>query len=466
MTVDVGVGAWEWVADLLGPGGCTAEDHALAQHARDEGFTRRGRRYRPDVVAYPQSTDQVAGLLREAAHRGVYVTPWGAGTSMEGNGLPTRGGIVVDMTRMNKVVAVHPEDLQVVVQPGILRPDLNEQLSRYGLFFPPDPGAPATIGGMVANNASGTKSVKYGVTADYVLALEVVLADGTVIRTGSRAVKSASGYRLTSLFIGSEGTLGVITEITLRLAPVPAAVSGGLARFSSLDHAARAVSAMIAAGVTLAMAELIDGPIIRLLNAEDDLGWPERATILLEFSGSSEAAVDAELELAKALVLDVDPDAELSRSSVDEHRKLTALRHGLGPTIYRSSTKPNIRVLDVTVPISRYADLVRASREIVARYGLEAYQLGHAGDGNLHVLLLNDSRDEAELDVVDRAEDEIVAKALEFEGTTTGEHGVGLGRMRFMDAEHGAAIDVMRAIKRALDPSIRLNPGKIVEVDL
>ncbi len=463
MTVEVG--AWQWVSDLLGPDGSTVDDHALAQHARDEGFTRRGRKYRPDVVAYPRSTAEVAELLREAARRDVPVTPWGAGTSMEGNGLPTRGGIVVDLTRMDQVVAVHPEDLQVVVQPGILRPDLNERLAPHGLFFPPDPGAPATLGGMVANNASGTKSVKYGVTADYVIALEVVLADGTVVRTGSRAIKSASGYRLTSLFVGSEGTLGVITEITLRLAPVPAVVRGALARFSSLDHAARAVSAMIAGGVTPAMAELIDGPIIRLLNAENELDWPERAMLMLEFSGSSEVAVDEELELAQAVALDVDPDAEFTRSSADEHRKLTALRHGLGPTIYRSSPKPNIRVLDVTVPISRYVDLVRASREIVARHGLEAYQLGHAGDGNLHVLLLNDSRDAVELEVVDRVEDEIVAKALEFEGTTTGEHGVGLGRMRFMDAEHGAAVEVMRALKRALDPAVRLNPGKIVEVD-
>jgi D-lactate dehydrogenase (cytochrome) len=465
MTLDAGVGAWEWVGDLLGAGGCTVDEHAIAQHARDEGFTRRGRRYRPDVVAYPTSTAEVATLLREASDRGVHVTAWGAGTSMEGNALPTRGGIVLDMTRMNRVVAVYPEDLQVVIQPGILRPDLNEELAKHGLFFPPDPGAPATIGGMVANNASGTKSVKYGVTGDYVLALEVALADGAVIRTGSRAVKSASGYRLTDLFVGSEGTLGVITEITLRLAPVPAVVKGALARFSSLDDAARAVSAMIAAGVTPAMAELIDGPIIRLVNAEHDLGWPDQAMLMLEFSGSSDVAVDEELELAEAVVLDVDPGATLNRSTVDEHRRLTALRHGLGPTIYRSSPKPNIRVLDVTVPISRYVDLVRATREIVARNGLEAYQLGHAGDGNLHVLLLNDSRDEAELEVVDRVEDEIVAKALEFEGTTTGEHGVGLGRMRFMAQEHGPAVEVMRAIKRALDPAGLLNPGKIVEAD-
>ena len=205
-------GDWGWLAAVVGPDGCAVDDHSLRQHGRDEGFTRRGRSYRPDAVAYPRTTEEVSGIVRGAAERGICVTAWGAGTSMEGNGLPTRGGIVLDMTRMNSIVSLHPEDLQVVVQPGTLRPALNERLAEHGLFFPPDPGAPATIGGMVSNNASGTKSVKYGVTADYVLGLEVVLADGAVIRTGSRAVKSASGYRLTSLFIGAEGTLGIITE--------------------------------------------------------------------------------------------------------------------------------------------------------------------------------------------------------------------------------------------------------------
>jgi D-lactate dehydrogenase (cytochrome) len=318
---------------------------------------------------------------------------------------------------------------------------------------------------MVSNNASGTKSAKYGVTRDYILGLEVVLADGTVIETGSRAIKSASGYNLTGLFVGSEGTLGLITRITMRLAPLPAVVHGALGRFSSLDHAARAVAGMIGAGVTPAMSELVDEQVIRVLNADQQVGWPEQATLLLEFDGSSRAAVEDELQLARAVIAEIDPDAEFAPSTPDEHRRVTALRHGLGPTIFRSSAKPNVKVLDSTVPISRYVDLVRATRTILAAHSLEGFQLGHAGDGNLHVLILADARDPEEWARVEQAEDEIVEKALEFEGTTTGEHGVGLGRKRFMEAEHGPATGVMRAIKLALDPQQLLNPDKIVDIE-
>jgi D-lactate dehydrogenase (cytochrome) len=466
MSTETGAQDWRWLSDALGDDAVALDEHSLAQHGKDEGFARQGRKFLPEVVAFPQTTDEVVTVVREAARRGLRVTAWGAGTSMEGNGLPTRGGIVLDMSRMNRIVSVHPEDLQVVVEPGILRPDLNEQVARHGLFFPPDPGAPATIGGMVSNNASGTKSAKYGVTRDYVLGLEVVLADGIVIRTGSRAIKSASGYNLTGLFVGAEGTLGVITRITMRLAPLPAVVHGALGRFSSLDHAAKAVAGMIGAGVTPAMSELLDEQVIRVLNAEQETGWPERATLLLEFDGSSTAAVEDELELARAVIADVDPGAEFVTSSPDEHRRVTALRHGLGPTIFRSSSKPHIKVLDSTVPISRYVDLVRATRTILGAHGLEGFQLGHAGDGNLHVLILADAKDPEEWARVELAEDDIVEKALEFEGTTTGEHGVGLGRKRFMEAEHGRATDVMRAIKLALDPEQLLNPDKIVDIEL
>lgn len=456
---------WQWLVDTIGGDAVALDDHSRAQHGRDEGFARQGRKYLPDVVAYPRTTADVVGILGEAARRGVRITAWGAGTSMEGNGLPTRGGIVLDMSRMNRVLAAHPEDLQVVVEAGILRPDLNEQMAQYGLFFPPDPGAPATIGGMVSNNASGTKSAKYGVTRDYILGLEVVLADGTLIKTGSRAIKSASGYGLTGLFVGAEGTLGVITTVTMRLAPVPAVVRGAIARLSSLDHAASAVAGMIATGVTPAMSELLDEQVIRVLNTEQATAWPEQATLLLEFSGSSAAAVEEELALARAAIADVDPGAAFEPSTPDEHRRVTVMRHGLGPTIFRSSAKPNVKVLDATVPISRYVDLVRAARTILVSHGLEGFQLGHAGDGNLHVIILADAKDAEEWARVDRAEDEIVAKAIEFEGTTTGEHGVGLGRKRFMELEHGRATDVMRAIKLALDPQQLLNPDKIVDIE-
>ena len=361
-------------ARILGEDGVAASRSAVESHGRDEGFPRRGRRFEPDLVVYPRTTEDVAAIVTVAAQMQLPVTPWGAGTSVEGNALPTRGGIVLDTTRMDAVLAIHPADLQAVVQPGVLRPGLNERLRDHGLFFPPDPGVPSTIGGMVGNNSSGTKSVKYGATKDYVLGLEVVLADGTVVRTGSRAVKSASGYDLTALFVGSEGTLGIVTEVTLRLAPVPAVVRGALARFTSVEDAATAVSTLLGAGIVPSMAELLDERVVALMN-ENGFSWDQQPMLMLEFSGSSEATVAEEIELTQS-ILEETQGAAFEAVPAERHTRHLEARHLIGHAVFRAGGKRNIKTLDVTVPVSHCPALLRAAYAAMAAARVEGFILG------------------------------------------------------------------------------------------
>lgn len=429
-------------------------------HSRDRSFHAP---HLPDVVVWPETTAQVSAILRYANERRIPVTAWGAGTSLEGHPVPVFGGIVLDFYRMNQILAVHAGDFQVDVQPGILYKDMNEELARYGLFFPPDPGANASIGGMVANNAAGIRTVKYGATRENVLALEVVLADGRIIRCGTHAHKSSSGYDLVHLFVGSEGTLGIVTEATLKLAPLPEHFSAGVAAFDTVDEAAQTVYEIMGSGLSPAALELLDTNMVILLNREENVGLPESPILFMEFHAATRAALEEELQLVEEICHDNGCTSFQAGFGPDARRRLWHARHHAYETLVRANPRYDFLIMDVAVPISEFPALVTRSRELIEAYGLLAYTLGHAGDGNIHVTPAYDPDDPASVERAQALNAELVRYALELGGTATGEHGVGVGKRKFMAAEHGESLAVMRQIKQLLDPNGILNPGKIFE---
>ena len=415
----------------------------------------------PAGVVWPETTEEVSRLLAWAYCEEIPITPWGAGTSTEGNPLPVQGGLVLDMTRMNKVLDIRPEDLQVDVEPGVFRKELNRQLSGSGLFFPVDPGADATIGGMIANNASGVKTVKYGATRDYVMRMTIVLPDGEVINTGSRAHKSSSGYDLTRLFIGSEGTLGVVTAATLRLSGVPEAKLAATVVFADLESASEAVAMLIGAGLEPAALELLTEDLIELMNRENDLGLQVAPSLFCEFHGISRASL---LETA-ALAQEVCEDCGALNFAygIDEQDRtnLWRARHEAWETINRAHPGKNTLIVDAAIPISCYPEMVVFAREQVREQGVSGYVFGHAGDGNLHVVMAGDPADEAGWDKLETVNQLVVEKAIALGGTCTGEHGIGIGKRKFMALEHGASYQLMKRIKDLIDPKGLMNPGKI-----
>jgi D-lactate dehydrogenase (cytochrome) len=415
----------------------------------------------PAGVVWPETTEEVSRLLAWAYCEEIPITPWGAGTSTEGNPLPMQGGLVLDMTRMNKVLDIRPEDLQVDVEPGVFRKELNRQLSGSGLFFPVDPGADATIGGMIANNASGVKTVKYGATRDYVMRMTIVLPDGEVINTGSRAHKSSSGYDLTRLFIGSEGTLGVVTAATLRLSGVPEAKLAATVVFADLESASEAVAMLIGAGLEPAALELLTEDLIELMNRENDLGLQVAPSLFCEFHGISRASL---LETA-ALAQEVCEDCGALNFAygIDEQDRtnLWRARHEAWETINRAHPGKNTLIVDAAIPISCYPEMVVFAREQVREQGVSGYVFGHAGDGNLHVVMAGDPADEAQWNKLETVNQRVVEKAIALGGTCTGEHGIGIGKRKFMALEHGASYQLMKRIKDVIDPKGLMNPGKI-----
>lgn len=415
----------------------------------------------PAGVVWPETTEEVSRLLAWAYCEEIPITPWGAGTSTEGNPLPVQGGLVLDMTRMNKVLDIRPEDLQVDVEPGVFRKELNRQLSGSGLFFPVDPGADATIGGMIANNASGVKTVKYGATRDYVMRMTIVLPDGEVINTGSRAHKSSSGYDLTRLFIGSEGTLGVVTAATLRLSGVPEAKLAATVVFADLESASEAVAMLIGAGLEPAALELLTEDLIELMNRENGLGLQVAPSLFCEFHGISRASL---LETA-ALAQEVCEDCGALNFAygIDEQDRMNLwrARHEAWETINRAHPGKNTLIVDAAIPISCYPEMVVFAREQVREQGVSGYVFGHAGDGNLHVVMAGDPADEAGWDKLETVNQRVVEKAIALGGTCTGEHGIGIGKRKFMALEHGASYQLMKRIKDVIDPKGLMNPGKI-----
>lgn len=415
----------------------------------------------PDAVAFPETTEEVAQIVGLCHTHDCPVIAFGAGTGLEGHNLAVRGGISVDFSRMNKILRINAEDLNVVVQPGLTREELNTELRATGLFFPVDPGANASLGGMAATRASGTTAVRYGTMADNVLATEAVLADGSVIRTGTAARKSSAGYDLTHLLIGSEGTLGLITELTLKLQGTPEAMSAATCNFDSIEDAVNCVILTIQSGIPMARIELLDELMARGFNNHSGGNLPEKPHLFLEFHGSPNA-VREQAESFGELAADFGAQAFSWTDKAEERNALWAMRHNAHYAM--GTLEPGKRTLttDICVPISRLAEAVMRAKDELARLNLVGAVVGHVGDGNFHCGLRIDPDDAAELDRAHAFSESLVSLALDCGGTITGEHGVGLGKMKYMAREHGPALVAMRAIKAALDPKDILNPGKIL----
>jgi len=428
------------------------------QHGRDESsFTVPP----PSAVVFAESTADVAEAVRLASEYAVPVIPFGVGSSLEGHLLAVQGGISIDVSRMNKVLSVNADDLTVTVQPGVTRKQLNDELKSTGLFFPIDPGADASIGGMSATRASGTNAVRYGTMRENVLALEVVTASGEVIRTGTRAKKSSAGYDLTRLMVGSEGTLGVITEITVRIYPLPEAISAAICSFPSIEAAVRTTIQVIQLGVPIARVELIDSNTVRMVNAYAKLGLREEPMLLMEFHGSP-TGVKEQAETVQEIASDHGGNAFEWASTPEERTRLWTARHNAYFAAVQS--RPGCKVIstDTCVPISRLADCLLDSVRETDASGIPYFLVGHVGDGNFHFGYLLDPNLPEERVIAEKLNHDLVSRALSLEGTCTGEHGVGLHKMAFLVDETGAgAVDMMRTIKRALDPKNIMNPGKI-----
>ncbi|HSL00579.1 MAG TPA: FAD-linked oxidase C-terminal domain-containing protein [Rubrobacteraceae bacterium] len=414
----------------------------------------------PDAVAFPRSREEVTAVLRFASQRGVPVVPFGEGSSLEGQTIPTRGGISLDLGLMDEILEVRPEDFLVRVQPGVTHETLNARLAEHGLFFPVDPGWDASLGGMAATNASGTNAVRYGAMKDQILGLEVVLADGTVMRTGGMSMKSSAGYNLTALFVGSEGTLGVFTELTLRLYPIPEHVLAARAVFPEVEAAGRAAVAMIGSGVQIGRVELVDARTVEAVNAYKGTSYTVSPTLFLEFGGS-EAAVESDVALARSLSEENGSTAFDFEEDEAARERLWEARHEAALAIEALYEGRRPMTTDVCVPISELPDALRHAREAIAARGLDGAILGHVGDGNYHAVFPVDPEDEGDLELAERVNAEIVDYALARGGTCTGEHGIGFGKTEHLRKEHGDSLAFMRRIKTLADPNDILNPGKI-----
>jgi len=437
---------------------CSTALAVREQHGRDESVFDVPP---PAAVVFAESTADVAAAVALAAQYRVPVIPFGVGSSLEGHLLAVQGGISIDLGRMNQIVAIHPEDLTVTVQPGVTRKQLNEALKSSGLFFPIDPGADASLGGMCATRASGTNAVRYGTMRENVLGLEVVTASGAVIRTGTRARKSAAGYDLTRLMVGSEGTLGVMTEITLKVYPLPEAISAAVCSFPSIEAAVRTTIAIIQMGVPIARVELVDAKTVRMVNAHAKLGLREEALLLMEFHGSP-ASVKEQAETVQEIAGEHGGNAFEWASTPEERTRLWAARHNAYFAAIQS--RPGCRAIstDTCVPISRLADCLLESMDEADASGIPYFLVGHVGDGNFHFGYLIDPHSAQERATAEALNLQLVQRALRMDGTCSGEHGIGLHKMDFLVAETGAgAVDMMRAIKAALDPHDIMNPGKV-----
>jgi D-lactate dehydrogenase (cytochrome) len=447
----------DFLADLLPPAqwsvACADRDEYTEDWGRSGGD--------PDAVVWAESTDDVSRVLAACDDRDVIVTPYAAGSGIEGGALATEGGVTLDTSRLDTVGPVRPDDLQIDAGAGAVGSDLEAAAADHGLICPPFPQSAvfSTIGGMVATSASGTRTVKYGEVGDWVLDLEAVLADGTVVETGSRARKSSSGYDLTSLLVGSEGTLGIVTRVTLALAPEPPARRAGIATFETLDDAAAAVSQVVRAGIDVATLELVDPLTARIVSAYVDTDVAPDPSVFVEIHAGSKMSADAETQRCVAALKDAGGRVEFA-DDPDEMERIWAARRQAADAIKAwDESRTPLTVGDVTVPIGSFPEMVRSIRSIGADHGFDVPAFGHAGDGNVHYAVLVDPDDPDEVARGEEASDRIVERALELKGTSTGEHGVGLGKRGYMKREHGAAtVGAMRAVKQALDPNGTLNP--------
>jgi D-lactate dehydrogenase (cytochrome) len=436
-------------------GSAVVRDH----HSRGESYHASAP---PDLVTFPHSTEEISAIVRACAEREVPIVAFGAGTSLEGQVLALRGGVCIDLTQMNKILRVSVEDLDVTVQAGVTHRQLAAHLQNTGLTFFVDPGADATIGGMTATGASGTTAVRYGTMRENVRGLTVVLADGKIITTGGRARKSSAGYDLTRLFVASEGTLGIISEITLRLQPLPEAVAAAVCAFPSIDAAVKTVIATIQLGVPVARIELLDDVQMDAVNKYARLDYQSLPTLFFEFHGHSEQEVADHAGTVQSLAAEHGGSDFAWVTRPEDRSRLWRARHDA--YFATLALRPGAKAwsTDACVPISRLADCIVASKEDLDRSPLTGTLVGHVGDGNFHMLYLVDPDSPEEMAEARRLNERLVMRAIEMGGTCSGEHGVGIGKMKYLAREHGDAIETMRAIKRALDPKGLLNPGKIL----
>ena len=437
---------------------CSTALAVREQHGRDESPIDAPP---PEAVVYCESTEDVAAVVRLADQYAVPVIPFGVGSSLEGHLLAVQGGISIDLSRMNRIIAVQPEDLTVTVQAGVTRMQLNNEIRHTGLFFPIDPGADATLGGMSATRASGTNAVRYGTMRENVLGLTVVTPSGEVIRTGTRARKSSAGYDLTRLMVGSEGTLGVMTEITVRLYPLPEAISAATCTFASIDAAVRTTIQIIQMGIPIARCELLDAHAVRAVNRHDKLTLPEAPMLLMEFHGTP-ASVAEQAATVQEIADEFGGSGFQWATTPEERTRLWTARHHA--YFAGAQMKPGCRTVstDTCVPISQLAACVTAASEAATAAGMQHYIVGHVGDGNFHIAYLVDPAIPAERELAERLNQELVQRAIDVQGTCSGEHGIGLHKMAFLIDEAGAgAVEMMRTLKRALDPKNIMNPGKI-----
>jgi D-lactate dehydrogenase (cytochrome) len=443
--------------------GARASDAAAVRehHSHGESYHRPAA---PDVVCFPATTEEVIEIAKISARFQVPIVPFGAGTSLEGHVHALHGGISVDLREMNRILRVSPEDMDATVEAGVTRLQLAKALRNTGLMFPVDPGADATIGGMAATRASGTTAVRYGTMRENVLGLSAVLADGRLIKTGTRARKSAAGYDLTRLFVGSEGTLGVITEVTVRLHPVPEAVSAAVCSFETIRGAVDTVIATMQTGVPVARIELLDESQMDAINRHSRTSYPIKPTLFFEFHGDSDQQVAGQAEAVQAMAAENGGHQFEWATRLEDRERLWQARHSAHYAGLALRHGCRSWATDVCVPISQLAECVVETKRDHQHASFPTCLVGHAGDGNFHVMYLLDPNSEEELNEAGRLNDRMVARALAMGGTCTGEHGVGYGKMKYLEAEHGASLDVMRSIKRALDPDNRMNPGKVVEI--
>ena len=431
----------------------------LDLHSKDQS---KHPAHSPEAVIWPLNASEISKILSYANNRLIPVTPWGAGSSLEGNPIPVKGGIVLDFTQMNRILDIREGDFQADVEPGVIYQDLNSKLRHQGLFFPPDPGAKATIGGMIANNASGTRTVRYGATKDNVLKLTLVLANGDIIETGTRASKTSSGYNLGQLFIGSEGTLGIVAEATVKLHGRPAEFSAVIATFPSVEAAGKTVFEIIKSGLEPASLELLGPECIDLINKYHGLGLGICPTLFMEFHGPSVTQLTDTLEMVREICEPEGCNDFRPGIGREERDNLLKARHEMAETIMRNHPGCSHIAIDIAVPITAYPKMIALADNERKKSGIPGYVFSHAGDGNLHLVFEGKTGDRNEWAVIDEINRRMVSYALSMGGTATGEHGVGIGKRRFMKAEHGKGLDLMKGIKELLDPNGILNPGKVL----
>ncbi len=445
--------------EIVGPENYTDDLIDLIAYSKDASEHK----HRPEAAVWPIDTNQVSEILKLATKERFPVVPRGAGTSLAGLAVPQQGGVILDMARMDKILEITIEDRLAVVQPGVVYADLERALAPDGFFFPPDPasGAVCTLGGNVATNAGGIKGAKYGTTKDYVLALEVVLPDGRILHTGSKCMKSVSGYDLTKLFVGSEGTLGVVTEITLKINPKPPLTSTSMATFEDLEDAGRAISEIMYSGILPSSLEVVDQQTLQAINENTDMGLPEvEALLVAETDGYTRE--ETEFQMAKITKVFEKNNATSIRRSENEKEAeaLWAARKSAYGVAARINN--NLFVEDLSIPMSKVPEMLRAISDLAKKYDLKIPTVGHAGDGNLHPVISFDGTNSDEVKRVEKATKELFEKVIDLGGTLTGEHGIGLAKAPFMHLEHDdISMDVMRSIKRLFDPNNILNPGKM-----